>query len=185
MKKELRRRIRLLKQNREFAENRACWSAQICQQLLCHPRVADAQTLLLYHPLPDEVDVTPVIAELHRQGKTILLPKVISDTEMQLRRYDGIESLQSGAFGILEPTGPVVSPDVLCSASAVAIVPGMAFDAVGNRLGRGKGYYDRLLAVLASARQRPWLIGVCFCVQMVESVPHDEHDVPVNEIIHD
>ena len=87
-KKELRRYIRAEKQKYSKAEL-AQFSAEIVQVLLRHPRVIEAQTILLYHALPDEVDTTALLSALQSQGKTLLLPKVISDTDMTIHRYHG------------------------------------------------------------------------------------------------
>ena len=97
---------------------------------------------MLYCSLPDEVYTMDMIHRLHGEGKKIVLPKVISDCEMELREYDGDADLEVGSFGIMEPCGKLFTDyeDI-----DVAVIPGMAFDKDGNRLGRGKGYYDRFL----------------------------------------
>ena len=118
----------------------------------------------------------PCLTKLAGQGKTVLLPRVISDTDMELRRYTGRQDLQPGAYGILEPVGELFTDYEKID---VAIVPGMAFDAEGHRLGRGKGYYDRFLSRV------PYIykIGLCFAWQMVEQIPCDEHDILMDEVI--
>jgi 5-formyltetrahydrofolate cyclo-ligase len=84
--------------------------------------------------------------------------------------------LERGAFGILEPRGEVfLDYDQV----EVAIVPGMAFDKAGHRLGRGKGFYDRLLPRLTQAHK----IGVCFPFQYLDEIPCEEHDVVMDEVI--
>ena len=139
------------------------------------PRLANADTLLIYSALPDEVPTQSLIYELVAQGKTVLLPRVVNDTDMELRRYTGTQDLQVGAFGILEPTGGLFTDYEKID---VAVVPGMAFDKEGHRLGRGKGYYDRFLH-LCTART----IGVCFDFQKVEEVPFEVHDIAVDVVI--
>ena len=107
-------------------------------------------TFLTYWPLPDEVDIRPLI--------------------------DQLVDLQEGAFHILEPVGePFTDYDQI----DVALVPGMAFDAAGHRLGRGKGYYDRFLA----AHPHLHKIGVCFPFQRVAEVPSEAHDIIMDEVI--
>lgn len=131
---------------------------------------------MLYSALPDEVPTQHLMDELVAQGKTVLLPRVISDTKMELRRYTGKQDLKEGAYGILEPTGELFTD---YDAIDVAVIPGMAFDAEGHRLGRGKGFYDRFLARV------PYIykIGLCFSWQVVDRVPSDEHDIRMDEII--
>ena len=149
------------------------------QQLLSHPRIKQARTLLLYHAMPDEVDTRPLIRLLAQQmGKTVLLPVTLPQT-LELRRYTGDENLQaSGKYHIMEPTGPLFTRH---EAIDVVVVPGVAFDAQGRRLGHGKGYYDRLLAQLP----RAYKIGLCFAFQMVERVPTTPQDVAMDEVVHD
>ena len=146
-------------------------SKDICLRVLASAWWQEASTLLLYYPLPDEVDVRPLISEAHERGARVLLPVVVGD-ELELRVYEGESSLREGAFGIMEPTGDVFPPQRYGEID-LALVPGMAFDRGGHRLGRGKGYYDRLLPRLPNARR----IGICFPFQLLDAVPTDVHDV--------
>ena len=134
------------------------------------------QTIMAYWPLTDEVDIRPLIDQLVAEGKAVLLPKVTGDETMELHRYTSRDDLQEGAFHILEPTGEVFEDyDTI----DVALVPGMAFDAAGHRLGRGKGYYDRFL----SAHPYIYKVGICFPFQRVAEVPFEAHDVVMDEVI--
>ena len=171
-KKELRQMIRQRKQQHPVGE-----SSAFIRRLKDNSHFTHAQTLLLYSALPDEVPTQILINELAAQGKTVLLPHVVSDTEMELRRYSGPADLQQGAFGILEPTGELFTD---YNTIDVAIIPGMAFDVKGHRLGRGKGYYDRFLDKLSPSTYK---IGLCFSWQLVDHVPTDEHDIPMDEVI--
>lgn len=176
-KKELRRYIR--EQKRHFTPQQLGeMSLGIMSSLLTHPRVQEEDTILMYHSLPDEVDTHSALDKLLAMGKKVLLPKVISDTEMTIHEYTGKDSLQpSEPYGILEPTTPELSISN-CQLS-IAIVPGMAFDRQGHRLGRGKGYYDRFLSRIPNI----YKIGVCFPFQMLESIPSESTDVVMDEVI--
>ena len=136
-----------------------------------------ASTILLYYPLTDEVDVRPLIHMAYQAGHRVLLP-VVAGKELELRLYEGEESLRAGAYNIMEPVGSLF-PQEEYDQIELAIIPGMAFDAMGHRLGRGKGYYDRLLPQLTAA----YKIGVCYPFQFVSEVPSEEHDVRMNEVI--
>lgn len=136
-----------------------------------------AKTILLYYPLPDEVDVRPLIQMAYQAGHRVLLPVVVG-RDLELRVYQGEDSLRTGAYNIMEPIGPLF-PVEEYRQIGLAIVPGMAFDAAGHRLGRGKGYYDHLLPHLTEA----FKIGVCYPFQFVTDVPSEEHDVPMNEVV--
>lgn len=176
-KQELRKDIREKKRHFPQSELREM-SLRICDILLANERIKEADTILMYYPLPDEVDVRPLLQELEKQGKTLLLPKVVSNTEMTLHRYEGESSLCIGSYNIMEPIGREYESIEMID---LAIVPGMAFDKEGNRLGRGKGYYDRFL----SRARNIYKVGVCFPFQLVESVPSDDNDIKMNDVIRD
>lgn len=176
-KQELRNHMRQLK-SRYTAEQRATLSAQVTERLERHPLFVAAKTILLYYSLPDEVCTHALIGRA-AGNKRVLLPVVASDTRLVLRLYTGEEHLAHGAFGIDEPMG---NDENDLSQIDLAVVPGMAFDAEGHRLGRGRGYYDRLLAHL-----RPLgvpIIGLCFPFQIVTHVPTDENDIAMDEVVH-
>lgn len=155
------------------------------------PQVGKASTIMLYSSLPDEVGTRDLLRRLHAAGKRIVLPAVVSDTEMELRVYDGDQSLREGRYGIMEPCGMEFAK---YSEIDVAIVPGMAFDRQGNRLGRGKGYYDRFLHKLKAMRalaspdqdatEAPiYIIGVCFPFQLYGQIPVDSNDVGMDLVV--
>lgn len=175
-KDELRRFVRA--QKRQYtAAQLAAMSKEICGKVLASAWWQEASTLLLYYPLPDEVDVRPLIWEAYKEGKRVLLP-VCRGNDLELRLYEGEASLSIGAFGIMEPTGQRFAEERY-SEIHLAYIPGMGFDRAGHRLGRGKGYYDRLLPRLKAAR----LQGICFPFQLLLSIPMEEHDVAVHEVI--
>lgn len=173
-KHTLRKWIRQQKASHAPSE-RDAFSHKACLSVMGSPEWRNAHCVLLYHPLPDEVDVRPLIAAATEEGKRVVLPQVVGDDTV-LRLYTSEQDLQPGAFGIMEPTGPLFTN---YSSIDLAIIPGMAFDSRGNRLGRGKGYYDRLLARLPHARK----VGICFPFQFVESIPADAHDIPMHEVV--
>lgn len=157
-------------------EERSLWSAKVCDTLLGNIRVIQSNIILAFHPLKDEVNILPLLKCLFEEGKTILIPEVISDTEMQLRIYNPEDKMQEGVLGTQVPQGHIYTDyqDI-----DLIIVPGVAFDRQGHRLGRGKGYYDRFLKSVPQA----FTIGICFPYQLLEKVPHESHDAIMNEII--
>jgi 5-formyltetrahydrofolate cyclo-ligase len=148
-------------------------SAPIITLLESHPLFLEAKVVLLYHSLADEVCTHPFI-EHWSARKTILLP-LVSGEQLELRVYSSA-NLRPGSFGILEPTGSALF--TAYDQIDLAVVPGVAFDRKGNRLGRGKGYYDRLLPQLKAPR-----IGICFPFQLVDEVPAEPTDTPMDEVI--
>ncbi|MBQ7180967.1 MAG: 5-formyltetrahydrofolate cyclo-ligase [Bacteroidaceae bacterium] len=170
-KSSLRESIRTLKAQYDAAQL-ATLSAMACHTLLTHPRWSRAHGVLLYASLPDEVDTTSLISCALQEGKRVFLP-VVEGGELYIKAYSGQTVI--GPYGIREPVGERLLD---YSQIDLAVIPGMAFDRQGHRLGRGKGYYDRLLPALSAYR-----IGLCFPFQLVESVPVDSHDCLVDEVI--
>lgn len=173
-KEELRQQIKQLKRQFTPAQLEKL-SLPVLARL--RPLLAEAQTIMAYYSLPDEVCTHQLIDELVAEGKTVLLPKVLDDETMELRRYTGRHDLREGAFHIMEPIGALFTS----SAIDIALIPGVAFDAFGHRLGRGRGYYDRFLSSLRTVPTE--LIGLCFDFQKVPEVPVDANDIPVDLVI--
>ncbi len=177
-KKILREQIRQYKRkcSQEELNN---WSNSTYGQLLNCEEVRKANTIFLYYSMPDEVDTHKLVKQLHAQGKTVLLPKVIDESHLELIPFNGEDKLiESGPYKILEPVGKSFKNyDTI----DIAIVPGVAFDKQGNRLGHGKAYYDRELKLMPKA----YKIGICFAFQILENIPIDVHDIPMNCILHD
>ena len=176
LKHELRQRIRQMK--RQFTPQQLEeLSIPILTRL--QPLLHDADVVMAYYSLPDEVYTHDLLDTLVEAGKTVLLPEVVDDKTMVLRRYCSKKDLREGAFHIMEPIG---EPFTDFSIIDVILVPGVAFDVQGHRLGRGRGYYDRFLYSLrADTKVRS--IGVCFDFQKVLEVPVGPHDVPVDMVV--
>lgn len=135
------------------------------------PEWQQARTVLLYAALPDELPTASFI-ERHRRDKQLFLPRVVGDNLEIAAIADG--QLTEGEFGIMEPMGVAVEPDML----HLAIVPGLAFTTRGERLGRGRGYYDRLLRRASFAT-----IGVALDRQVIPEIPTEPHDAVLDIII--
>lgn len=157
------------------AEQRAVLSSAICDSVLRLPLWQKARVVMLYSALPDEVDVAALIEKAWQEGKQVLLPKVTGETTMEVQSVGPDTPFFAGAFGISEPMGRKFQ-DLL--SIDLVVVPGMAFDGRGNRLGRGKGYYDRFLPALT----RAYKLGVCFPYQLVDAVPSDPHDCRMDAV---
>jgi len=139
------------------------------------PRWQAARVLAAYNPLPDEPDLQPFgwLAD-----RTLLLPRMNGDT-LAFHEVRSPADLVAGRFGVFEPDPdncPLADP----RDADVIFVPGVAFTAEGGRLGRGRGYYDRLLALLPASVLRA---GVCFRTQLLESIPLEPHDQGVDIVL--
>lgn len=135
-----------------------------------------AQVVLAYYSLADEL-FTHDFVQRWAARKTILLPKVVGD-DLTLHSYNGPLSLREGAFGIMEPCTPEYAD---YAAVDLVIVPGVAFDGDGHRLGRGRGYYDRLFA--SRLPYNIYKVGVCYPFQLVEHVPTESCDVQMDKVV--
>ena len=132
-----------------------------------------ARDVAFYWALPDEVR-TQAFAERWSGKKRLWLPVMRGDS-LVLRRFTDKESLIPARFGILEPSSPEEIP---VREVGLIVVPGMGFDAEGDRLGRGKGFYDRILC-----SDGPLKIGVCFDFQFFERIPTEPHDRYVDRVV--
>lgn len=179
-KKLLRKRIKS-DHNIYTPHKKNMWSVNICERLQNIIVKNNITVLFAFHPLPDEVNIWPLVQWIKSNSYIkILLPKVISDTEMSWHEYSNEESLRLGKWNIYEPTTNVIDlkHDIKCN-NAIAIIPGMAFTDTGKRLGRGKGYYDRFLAQYKYI----YKIGVCWPYQMIDDLPTNKNDVIMDKVI--
>jgi 5-formyltetrahydrofolate cyclo-ligase len=151
---------------------------QLCERLTTQTTWLEAGSVLLFMPLPDEPHIRPLLPRALAEGKAVALPRFVAATgcyEAALIR-DPARDLEVGKFGIAEPAAS-------CEATPLkrldlVLAPGLAFDWRGHRLGRGKGFYDRLLAAVPGKT-----CGVAFDQQMVDAVPIEPHDIRLNCII--
>ena len=167
-KKEFRRRVRALPHKVD--------DGALCRFLLESEWFLQADTVMAYAAIPPEVDLSTVLEAILAAGKTLILPRCEEDGVMTARRIDDLGQLVSGAYGIPEPTtdAPVLSAKEI----ALILVPGLAFDAAGRRLGRGKGYYDRFLAGFCGKT-----MGICG--QLIQEIPVEPHDITMDAIATD
>ena len=152
-------------------------SDTIMRRLEQEPLWAEAQVVLLYWSMADEVQTHGFVERWYRE-KTLLLPCVDGD-DLRLRQYTGPACMVAGEqFGIGEPTADTPEWTDL-GAVQLIVVPGVAFDRYGNRMGRGRGFYDRLLKSTPNAVK----VGVAYDFQMLDSIPTEPHDVKMDLVI--
>lgn len=173
-KKELRKIVRDLKKQYSLEEKKTL-SQPIMQAVESLPFFAHSQTILLYWSMDDEVFTHDFVSKWYRD-KCLLLPCVVGD-DLLLRQYAGPESMHPGPqFGIPEPTGPIFEK---LDAIDMIVVPGVAFDRAGNRMGRGRGFYDRLLKSTPNAIK----VGVAFQFQIFDTIPTEPFDVMMDRVV--
>ena len=189
-KKEMRREMRLMLANLDKRWAEVAYN-ELCAQLVTLVTVqlsVPVQHILCWVPcFPGEVDLAPFITEMLKSERKVYLPRV--------EQYEGRMSfvqigedwgakLVPGAKGILEPplgSGEIFKPEY--SEDVAVMVPGLAYDRSGKRLGRGGGYYDRLLSI--PEMREASKIGICWSMQVVHDTPTDAHDVPMDWICHE
>jgi 5-formyltetrahydrofolate cyclo-ligase len=175
-KKALRRRI-LAARDAVDAGLRRTWSEAIAVRLMARPELERAKTVHLFAGFGSEVDTLPIVRKLLDTGRRPVLPVVIRESwTLEHAAVSKVEDLLPGFKGILEPSKgcPRVDPGAL----DLVLVPGVAFDRRCGRLGYGGGFYDRFLAACRAPR-----IALVFSLQIVDGVPCDAEDLPVDLVV--
>jgi len=172
-------RARVLARRSLLAEVEALtWSAAIQATALQFPPYVNCRSLALYSPIQNEVATGVIRDRALVAGKRVFFPQSGPHESWELVQIDSVSDLSTGHFGILEPLGGRRLPPGY-QQELVVLVPGVAFDSRGNRLGRGSGGYDRLIKELKGAT----LIGLAYDFQIVEEVPTDAWDQKVHYVI--
>jgi len=166
--------------NKQASADRQAKSQVIAAKLFELSSIQKAKTILFYASLPGEVDTFAMINKAIELQKNICLPIVVRNQRKMIPTLTKkLTDLENGVYGIVQPRYDV-SLEVDPKDIDAVIVPGLSFDKSNNRLGRGAGYYDRFLSKLPS--ETP-LIGLAFDFQIADSLPVEEHDVPLSCVI--
>lgn len=176
-KHEARARARRARDAVETAERRAA-AQEVAHALLALPEILPVNTLLAYAALPTELDPVPAVWRLRHRGVRIAYPRIESPGILGMHYVDHELELVPGPFGLSQPREQ--APRVPHEAVDAVIVPAVAFDVHGFRLGYGGGYYDRLLPLLRRDCVR---IGVAFDEQLLDEIPAEEHDEVVDIVV--
>jgi len=160
------------------AEQRVAAAARARALLEKQPAWQKACSILFFAPVPEELDIWPMLEEALAAGKTVVLPRFdpATGTYLGCRVKEVATDLAPGRFGIREPRASC--PAATLNQLDFALVPGVAFDLHGRRLGRGRGFYDQLLAGMRGST-----CGVAFDEQIVREVPTEPHDIRLNCIL--
>jgi 5-formyltetrahydrofolate cyclo-ligase len=175
----------ILAKRRQFTfQQRKQAARQIARQFVNHSLFLKAQHLAFYLPVGGEVNLLPLLAIALRRGKNCYLPALhcLVEGRLHFRRYQAGDNLVANRYGILEPAAH--ASEIPPWALNVILMPLVAFDWQGNRLGMGKGYYDRTLAQLKNIPgKRPSLIGLAYEWQKVPQLDARAWDVPLDTVI--
>ncbi|WP_460366562.1 5-formyltetrahydrofolate cyclo-ligase [Actinocorallia lasiicapitis] len=174
----MRTRIRAGRRHLEPHE-RAQASSKIRDALLTVPEIEMASSIAAYSSVGFEPGTQSLLFALWKRGSYVLLPRLLPDGDLDWASYEGPDSLVEGPRGILEPTEPPRGPGAV-GAADVVLVPALAVDRAGRRLGQGGGSYDRALARVGPAILT---IGVVYDAEFVDEVPAFPHDIPVRAVV--
>lgn len=173
-KKALRAMIR--EKKRAMTEERiVSASCRLGELLFAHPFYQNAKTIYFYLPYNQEVRTTFMVEQALRDGKRVAVPKVYGD-EMKFIYLEDLSGIEKGYCGIPEPIHDAPIAD---DPTALVLMPGIAFDPQGHRIGYGGGYYDKFLA---AEPDHPTL-ALCYDFQMVDHLETEEFDVPVDVVL--
>lgn len=169
----LREEMRRLR--RELTASEVSEKSRLIQnRVMSLPEFQSAKTVMLYISAFKEPSTAQILSSLILAGKKAVVPVSDTETETIILSYtDG--TFKKGAYGILEPKTVIPAPR---GEIDIVLVPALAFDRCGNRLGFGKGYYDKLLCGLRAEK-----IGICYEFQVFDEIPHEPHDILMNKII--
>ena len=175
MKKELRKK---LKACRRKISNKSLCDSKICNYLTESNLFKNADTILFYAALEDEINIDECINIALLQGKKAALPVCLDDNgNMKFYYINSLTDIKTGHFGVREPD-TCICREVTDFSGSICIVPAIAYDRKGYRLGYGKGYYDRFLENFSFIS-----VGLCYNELIVDVLPLGEYDIPVDCII--
>ncbi|WP_405759643.1 5-formyltetrahydrofolate cyclo-ligase [Streptomyces sp. NBC_01420] len=157
-------------------------AAALARHALALPELGGARTVAAYVSVGREPGTRVLLDALRARGVRVLLPVLLADNDLDWAAYEGAGGLVKAGRGLLEPAGERLGPDAVLEADAV-LLPGLAVDARGMRLGRGGGSYDRVLARLTAAGATPALVVLLYADEVTERVPAESHDFPVHAVV--
>ena len=173
-KKELRKKIRELKRAMTTEQIDSA-SARLGELFLACPQYKEAKTIYGYLPYNQEVRTVPMLEQAMKEGKRVAVPKCYGD-EMRFIYMDDLSRVENGYANIPEP---IADDPVADDPTALVLMPGMAFTKDGKRMGYGGGFYDKFLA----AEPGHPTVALCYDFQMVEDIPTEDYDIPVDCVL--
>lgn len=184
--KRMLRREFLSVRNRLTQDDVDATGRALAERALELPELARARTVAAYVSVGSEPGTRALLDALRARGVRVLLPALLPDNDLDWGEYTGPDSLarvqHGGKMALFEPSGARLGPDAVTDADVV-LLPGLAVDARGMRLGRGGGSYDRVLARLEREGARPRLVVLLYDAEVVAHVPAEAHDKPVHAVV--
>ncbi|XP_028921935.1 5-formyltetrahydrofolate cyclo-ligase isoform X1 [Ornithorhynchus anatinus] len=186
LRAELKQRLRALS-----AEERLRQSRLLTEKVVAHKKYQEAQRVSVFLSMPDEIETCEIIRDIFQRGKTCFIPRYKFQSNhmdmVKLVSFEEISSLPKTSWNILQPDEEDEREEALSTGGLDLIfMPGLGFDKQGNRLGRGKGYYDSYLRrCFQHSQVKPHTVALAFKEQICDSVPVDENDMRIDEILYE
>eukprot|EP00050_Salpingoeca_kvevrii_P016688 m.57688 g.57688 ORF g.57688 m.57688 type:complete len:222 (-) comp7095_c0_seq2:49-714(-) len=183
LRRELKARLAAM-----TAAQRAQSAAIVARKLVARSEYREAQRVAVFLSLPDEVDTSPILADIFKSGRLCFVPRYEADSgRMEMLRVDSqadIDSLPLTPWNVRQPEDDGVRAKALATGGLdLILMPGLGFTLDGKRIGRGKGFYDRYLHRCHKAGCRPKTVGLAHPAQLCSDIPTDELDVPLDAVV--
>ncbi|XP_046897689.1 5,10-methenyltetrahydrofolate synthetase (5-formyltetrahydrofolate cyclo-ligase) [Hypomesus transpacificus] len=188
MRKEVKRRVASLDDHEKLRQSKI-----ISQKLFKHPKYASCERMAVFLSMADEVSTEIIIKDVFEQGKTCFIPKYRStdSNHMDMVRLSSLEELETlplTSWNIRQPADEDHTREEALATGGLDLVlmPGLGFDRSGNRLGRGKGFYDTYLdRCMKHPKGKPYTIALAFRQQLCQEIPVDHNDVLIDEVLYE
>uniref|UniRef100_UPI0037E7D40C 5-formyltetrahydrofolate cyclo-ligase n=1 Tax=Semicossyphus pulcher TaxID=241346 RepID=UPI0037E7D40C len=185
LRREIKRRVATLSEEEKLRQ-----SLVVSQKLFKHPKYVSCQRIAVFLSMHDEVRTEEIIKDVFKWGKSCFIPRYESSSSymdmLQLRSVDDMKTLPLTSWNIQQPAEDDHSREEALSAGGLDLIlmPGLGFDRSGNRLGRGKGFYDTYLErCIRHPRGKPYTIALAFREQLCQEIPVDANDVLIDEVL--
>ncbi|XP_065498215.1 5-formyltetrahydrofolate cyclo-ligase isoform X1 [Caloenas nicobarica] len=167
-------------------------SRLLTSKVICHPKYQESKRIAIYLSTPDEIQTEEIMKDIFKQGKECFIPRYDPlGTHMDMLKISSAEDISSftlTSWNILQPGDDDSTREKALAGGGLDLIfmPGLGFDKKGNRLGRGKGYYDIYLErCMKHPSGKPYTIALAFKEQICESVPAAEHDIQIDEVLYE
>ncbi|XP_036400002.1 5,10-methenyltetrahydrofolate synthetase (5-formyltetrahydrofolate cyclo-ligase) isoform X1 [Megalops cyprinoides] len=186
LRKEIKKRVAALGDQEKLRQSHV-----VTQKLLKHPKYESSRRIAVFLSMNDEVRTEEIIEDMFRRGKECFIPKYLTNSShmdmLSLAEAKDIQSLPITSWNIRQPGDDEVREEALATGGLdLILMPGLGFDKSGNRLGRGKGFYDTYLErCMRHPKGKPYTIGLAFKEQICKEVPVDDNDIHIDEVLYE
>ncbi|KAG7468111.1 hypothetical protein MATL_G00139390 [Megalops atlanticus] len=186
LRKEIKKRVATLGDQEKLRQSHI-----VTQKLLKHPKYESSRRIAVFLSMNDEVRTEEIIEDIFRRGKECFIPKYLTNSShmdmLRLAEAKDIQSLPLTSWNIRQPGDKEEREEALTTGGLdLILMPGLGFDKGGNRLGRGKGFYDTYLErCMRHPKGKPYTIGLAFKEQICKEVPVDDNDIHIDEVLYE